>query len=586
MALPLKPKRLVPGAIAHYAPIKNRNLIKWSEDFSNSVWTKNSTTIAQNDTIAPDGTLSADKMVETALDTFHTVSSSFSAIDNNNYVLSVYFKTNERIYGRLAIVRKDGTAVRAWFNLQNGTIGTVESGGSAYISSVGNGWYRCSLKINILSGVTTPSLTISMSINDNVSTYLGDITKSIYIWGAQLELSPSATTYQRTTDLQTLWNQKQENMSVTNIVTNGNFASTDGWVGSGCSLSAVNNTLSIIANGTLSYAFASRVLNISPTNKKIYLKTKIRTTNSLCAYARIQAVGTTGGLTVTANSITSPIQNVQYNLSGIAILDATHTGNLEVKVLHSYADAATALNKVMEVQQVLAIDLTSLFGAGNEPQTTQQCDEMFSSWFDGSIRMNLNRYNGMLGSTSAVDVNDPTFDGTGLSFGGDDYVNVGSNTALNIVNNDFTLLVICKPTTTNLESLIGKNTFTLNGWGIYQNANKFNVLIRGASAGKFVSSNSNYILNNWYIIAGRRMSNVLSLFINGNKQTSEVTIEEIVESSSNNFIIGKPVNSSLYYFNGNICNVLIYNRALTDAEIAQNYYVFRQECARLGVILP
>jgi len=196
-----------------------------------------------------------------------------------------------------------------------------------------------------------------------------------------------------------------------------------------------------------------------------------------------------------------------------------------------------------------------------------------------------NGHSGRLGSVPVTDTNDPIFDRQGLVFLSDDYVDCGNDTTLDIVNNDFTLLVVCKPTTTNLEAIIGKNTFVQNGWGIYQNANKFNVLIRGASSGKFATTNSNYILNNWYIIAGRRMSNVLSLFINGTKQTSEVTIEETVNSVVNNFIIGKPTNSNLYYFNGSLCNILIHNRALTDAEIMQNYKVIKNQCAKNGIAI-
>jgi len=542
MSLPLKPKRLVPGAIAHYAPIKNRNLIKWSEDFSNSVWTKGTgVTVESNVGIAPNGTLTADK------------------------------------------VSYNGSGVMDGTKIYNAVIPTAIPSGIKYAVSI---WIRSDIPLTMrlhpnIPGTVTINITTewkrfsAIGTGNNVAYLIPNILSvvgdnnpfDIYVWGAQVELSPSATTYQRTTDLQTVWNQKQENMSVTNIVTNGNFASgTSGWNASGVTISANNNILTVLAlsqNGNVNNPLQGGTV----IGRKYYGRAKVKATSSLIGFR----VGTSTPDYHSGNN--------QYEILSVIFtaINTNHSANI--------IDTRSSGWDTFYVQEVFSVDLTSLFGAGNEPQTTQQCDEMFS-WFDGSIRMNLNRYNGMLGSTSAVDVNDPTYDGTGLSFGGDDYVNVGSNTALNIVNNDFTLLVICKPTTTNLESLIGKNTFALNGWGIYQNANKFNVLIRGASAGKFVSSNSNYILNNWYIIAGRRMSNVLSLFINGNKQTSEVTIEEIVESSSNNFIIGKPVNSSLYYFNGNICNVLIYNRALTDAEIAQNYYVFRQECARLGVILP
>ena len=151
----------------------------------------------------------------------------------------------------------------------------------------------------------------------------------------------------------------------------------------------------------------------------------MRVTNSVTSNMKIYVLST-GMTSILTTPINNPVINTWYLHSGVLTCGAGGTSNLTIAPIAVYADATTANGKVMEVQEVFSVDLTSLFGAGNEPQTVQQCDEMFSNWFDGSIRMNLNRYNGMLGSTSAVDVNDPTYDGTGLSFGGDDYVGIGN----------------------------------------------------------------------------------------------------------------------------------------------------------------
>ena len=563
MALPLKPKRLIQnGLVAHYAPIRQRNLLKWSEDFSNAVWSKLNCTVTNNNEIAPDGTLTADKIEKTSTDAYITQQMAL----NGDNIFSIWLKgivgETTALYIRLA------ASPYSVYGLKQITFTDSE-------------WHRYYVSANI------PNVVCNMRVLLQGAT--GNATV-VYAWGAQLELSPSATTYQRTTDLQTVWNQKQENMSVTNIVQNGNFASgTSGWSAAGVTATVTinNGTLNITGSGTSTTVVAEQVQinSITPLiGHKVYGKIRFRVTNSNCTNIGYQIDGSSGGTNNYFVNVTNPVQNNWYQSSGIATVGSDFTGNVRLVLLHIYADAATANGKVMEVQQVLVIDLTSLFGAGNEP-TTQQCDEMFS-WFDGSIRMNLNRYNGMLGSTSAVDNNDPYFDGQGLSFLTDDYVNIGNSSTFNVVNNDFTLFVVCKPTTTNLEAIIGKNTFVTHGWGIYQNAGKFNYLIRGMSAGKFVSANSTYSVNNNYLVVGRRMSNVINLFINRNKQTAEATIEETVDNSSLNFLIGKPANSDNYRFNGNVAFALMYNRALTDAEINQNYHVIKQECARLGVMLP
>jgi len=117
------------------------------------------------------------------------------------------------------------------------------------------------------------SIIVSLVQQDNVLSYLGT-GNYIYIWGAQLELNSSATTYQKTTDLQTLWNKKLDNVSVTNIVTNGNFASTSGWSTSTASFSVNNNTASVVATAQYGQIYKSITTNI---NNKYYVKANLKT---------------------------------------------------------------------------------------------------------------------------------------------------------------------------------------------------------------------------------------------------------------------------------------------------------------------
>ena len=50
---------------------------------------------------------------------------------------------------------------------------------------------------------------------------------------------------------------------------------------------------------------------------------------------------------------------------------------------HVYDSAEAAAGKVMEVKEVMVIDLTATFGAGNEPDK-ETCDKIFANWFDGT----------------------------------------------------------------------------------------------------------------------------------------------------------------------------------------------------------
>ena len=355
MALPLKPKRLIQnGLVAHYAPIRQRNLLKWSEDFSNAVWSKLNCTVTNNNEIAPDGTLTADKIEKTSTDAYITQQMAL----NGDNIFSIWLKgivgETTALYIRLA------ASPYSVYGLKQITFTDSE-------------WHRYYVSANI------PNVVCNMRVLLQGAT--GNATV-VYAWGAQLELSPSATTYQRTTDLQTLWNQKQENMSVTNIVQGGNFPSTSGWSSVNATLSINNNILSVIGDGVSRYPTLKRFdTNSLIAGRKYYVKTKCKVTNSSCLSINLWLYDG-----VSLYVVSNPINGNIYTLSGVGVASITTTNLLTIE--HKYVDATTANGKVMEVQQVLAIDLTSLFGAGNEP-TAQQCDEMFKYWFDGSIRMNL-----------------------------------------------------------------------------------------------------------------------------------------------------------------------------------------------------
>lgn len=177
-------------------------------------------------------------------------------------------------------------------------------------------------------------------------------------------------------------NQVINDYGFTNIITNGNFVGTTGWSAVGCSLSSLNNTLSITGDGTNAAGIAVNLTTIaSLVDKKIYGKCIVRVTNSSCTAIRMYAYNGAG--TVTLQIISNPVQNQWYAITGIAVQTSIGTQNLDIRIYHQYADAATANGKVMEVKEVMAIDLTSTYGKGNEPNKAE-CDSLFDTWFNGT----------------------------------------------------------------------------------------------------------------------------------------------------------------------------------------------------------
>jgi len=137
-----------------------------------------------------DSPTGAFKLVEDTSTGSKWVYTSPTVTSGQSYTYSVIAKKGERDFLLLNAYSNGNN--RNWFDLNTGTLGTSESGVSK-IESIGNGWYRCSVTITTVSG--TQFFIISPSISDNSSSYTGDGTSGVYIFGAQLEALPYATSY-------------------------------------------------------------------------------------------------------------------------------------------------------------------------------------------------------------------------------------------------------------------------------------------------------------------------------------------------------------------------------------------------------
>lgn len=171
------------------------NVQAWSQQFDNAAWSKNNLTVAANTIIAPDGTLTGNKLIENAVNSTHTVSGTISAA--GTCTLSVYLKAAERTRTNLNIYDVGaGTSYGASFDIYSGVVVTNSAGNTATITPVGNGWFRCSISRAIL-GSGGP-FTIFVSNAAGGSSYQGDGYSGIYIWGAQLESGAFPTSYIKT----------------------------------------------------------------------------------------------------------------------------------------------------------------------------------------------------------------------------------------------------------------------------------------------------------------------------------------------------------------------------------------------------
>jgi hypothetical protein len=157
-----------------------------SSEFNQADWSKAGVTVSANSEVAPDGTITADKIVEDTSTGVHRIFTLNGIATSSGvaYTESIYAKGAGR---NLRLTNNNLSG--ADFDLTNGTVsgtGTIEP---AYL--LGSGWYRCSI-------TRTPGTTdriVAYLTSGGSTSYTGNGTSGIFLWGAQHEAGSNATSY-------------------------------------------------------------------------------------------------------------------------------------------------------------------------------------------------------------------------------------------------------------------------------------------------------------------------------------------------------------------------------------------------------
>ena len=171
------------------------NLLPYSLLVHGSGWTRQNATLTLGATTAPDGTSNASSLVESTSTSKHQCYST-GIVTGVTTTYSIWAKANTRSEILVSFATA-GQAKGAFFNLLTGEVGTVYSGYSASIVEGVDGWYRCSVTFTpSSSGTYYPA--VMMSVSEG-SSYTGDGTSGIYLWGAQVEAGSFPSSYIPTT---------------------------------------------------------------------------------------------------------------------------------------------------------------------------------------------------------------------------------------------------------------------------------------------------------------------------------------------------------------------------------------------------
>jgi|14_taG_2_1085336.scaffolds.fasta_scaffold00169_35 hypothetical protein len=172
------------------------NLVDYSEDFSDSYWTKSGSSVVSGQT-SPSGDTSAYKLVEDTNNGEHKVSTGIIFVSaGNTDTYSVFVKRAGRT--KVAIREEQHGGKYVSFNLLSKTV-ISNTGLTANIIDLSDDWLRIDYSQNSGGGLEKFSLFLLddtyTSGSPTAHSYTGDGTSGVYIWGAQVEAGSVATSY-------------------------------------------------------------------------------------------------------------------------------------------------------------------------------------------------------------------------------------------------------------------------------------------------------------------------------------------------------------------------------------------------------
>ena len=228
------------------------NLLLQSQNLGTTWLTSGTSSVAINSNTAPDGTSTGNKITANSATNSYILQSFTTSA--TTYTLSAYLKAGTNNYASLLYQVGANTYAGAVFDLSLGVVGETKSGTttstqviSSSITSVGNGWYRCSMTFSTTSvGTYYSFIQFAAAATGNIWSIFGNISvitigNTIFAWGVQLETFLASTSYITTTTAQVT--RAADNASITGANFTSFYNTTQGTLFAEASVNSVANPL-------------------------------------------------------------------------------------------------------------------------------------------------------------------------------------------------------------------------------------------------------------------------------------------------------------------------------------------------------
>jgi hypothetical protein len=171
-----------------------------SQDFRASNWVASNVDITGNITADPKGIENADELIPNTTNTFHHIQDVTTGF-NQGALITYSLFVKKAGFSQVELLLADGAAPFGTFGQVKFDLDTLQTFGTTIGSfkyqDYGNGWYRLAITGNALSN--NGAIVRAAAFKLESQTFAGNGVDGLFVWGAQVEANPVASSYIYTT---------------------------------------------------------------------------------------------------------------------------------------------------------------------------------------------------------------------------------------------------------------------------------------------------------------------------------------------------------------------------------------------------